>query len=336
MDICIATAQEISYLIVHHPMYSGLGCLVVAVSLLKFYCRLTLGVCECDQDMTGNTVLITGASAGIGKATAFDMARRGARVLLACRNKGKADKVADEIRHTTGNQNVVVYVMDLCSFDSVRKCAGEVLKAEKRLDVLINNAGITGTTPQEMTEDGCEKIMQSNHLGSFLFTLLLLDLLKKSAPSRIVNVSSAAKNFAKFDVDDLVNKKKLSPMAVYSNTKLANVLFTVELAERLAGTGVTVNALHPGCVATDIFNGKTGAILFFTRVLFWVVAKSSEEGAQTTILLAVDPSLEKTTGKYFVDCKEEKLSKADTDKQVAKRLFEISEKIVGTSLTIKT
>lgn len=333
MDICVAAAKDVSYLIVNHPMYSAFGSLILLISLMRFYCRLTLGICECDEDMTGKTVLITGASSGIGKATAMDLARRNARVLMACRNIGKASKVAEGIKSATGNQNVIVKCLDLCSFESVRKCAQNVLETEDKLHVLINNAGISGMTKHaEFTEDGCEKVMQSNHFGHFLFTLLLHDLLKRSAPSRIINVSSAAHKFAKLNLEDL-NDKNAFHLSVYANSKLANVLFTTELAQRLSDTGVTANALHPGCVSTDLIQGAKGFIPIMTKLVFLLLGKTPEEGAQTTIYLAVHPEVAQTTGKYFSDCKEEPLKEKLIDRTMAKRLFAISETIVGASFS---
>lgn len=330
MDICLATTKEISYLIYNHPIYSAIGAFVCFMSLLKFYCRLTLGVYDGDQDLTGKTVLITGASAGIGKAAALDFARRNARVLLGCRNPGKAEKVAREIRSSTGNEKVVVKQLDLCSFQSVRECARSVLETEEKLHILVNNAGIAGRK-RKLTEDGCEMVMQSNHFGHFLLTLLLLDLLKKSAPSRIVNVSSEAYHISDLDLEDLTNEKNSAEIKVYANSKMCNILFTKELASRLSGTGVTVNALHPGCVKTDIMNNSEGLFALMTLFIFATVGKTSEEGAQTTIRLAVDPELEKTTGKYFMDCKEKAVTGKANDMNLAKSLFEISEKIVGAS-----
>ncbi|KFM62392.1 Retinol dehydrogenase 12, partial [Stegodyphus mimosarum] len=330
MHICLATVRDLSYLIITYSPYSLVAGFAAFIFLLRFYCWLTLGICDCKESMEGKTVVITGASSGIGKATAFDLAKRGARVLLACRNRDKTEKVAEEIRSQTKNPNVIVKDLDLCSFRSVRKCAEDILKTEERLDVLINNAGVTGRPP-ELTEDGCEKVMQSNYLGHFLFTLLLIDLLKKSAPSRIINVSSLAHAFAKLDVEDLKNEKRLSDMNVYANSKLANILFSQELASKLHGTGVTVNSLHPGAVKTNILTGPTTFLILISKILFIIVGKSCEEGAQTTIHLAVDPRLEKVTGKYFSDCKEIKPSAKALDKKLAKHLFEITEKIVGIS-----
>lgn len=334
MEIFLAAARDLSYipyLVVNHPFYSSVGCFLLIVGLLRFYCRLTVGICDSDEDMAGKTVLITGGSAGIGKATAEDMARRNARVILACRNLKKARHVADEIISKTGNKDVIVVHLDLSSFETVRKCAENVLKTEKKLHVLINNAGVYDEV-KSLSEDGNEYILQSNHFGHFLLTILLLDLLKKSAPSRIINVASGAYKMAKLDVNDLAGKNCKFQIDRYGRSKLANILFTKELASRLLNTGVTVNALHPGMVKTEITSKTFGFFPLITKMLMKVVAKSCDEGAQTSIYLAVHPNLAKTTGKYFSDCREEKVVGQASDKQLAKQFFEMSEKIVGISL----
>jgi len=328
MDIFLAATRDLSYSVLNHPIYSAIGCFAVSLLLLNFYCRLTCGMCDSEQDMQGKTVLITGGSAGIGKATAKDLARRNARVILACRNIEKALKVAKEISASTSNENVIVIHLELTSFDSVRKCAQHVLETEESLHVLINNAGIY-SSKRELTEDGCEKVMQANHLGHFLLTLLLLDLLKKSAPSRIINVSSKAYESGKIDLTDMTSKASKGFLDLYSRSKLANILFTKELASRLSNTGVTVNALHPGAVKTDIMQSGSFLLGRFIRILMLVVGKSMEEGAQTSIYLAVHPEVEKITGKYFADCKEDSLKEIATDKTLAKLFFEESEKLVG-------
>ncbi|XP_042895902.1 retinol dehydrogenase 11-like [Parasteatoda tepidariorum] len=329
MEYVLDLTQSFLHAAIQHPFYSFLGIFILFCFLLRLYSKVTMGICTCDQDMRGKTVLITGASAGVGKAAAFDLARRNARVLLACRNIEKANKVAEEIKKTTGNQNITVRWLDLSSFDSVRACAKNVLETESKLDVLINNAGILGVAGQKMTPDGCELIMQSNHFGHFLLTRLLLDLMKRSAPSRIIVVASSGHNFHKFDINDLNNNRNLHFFYVYANSKLANILFTKELASRLEGTEVTVNALCPGSVKTDIFDTVDSWLTLGTGFTHLIVGKTCEEGAQTTIHLAVDPALEKTTGKYFVDCKEATIVKEGLDKMLAKRVFDISEEIVG-------
>lgn len=332
MEIFLAAFRDVSYVIVNHPLYSAIGCILLSLGLLRFYCRLTIGRCNSDQDMTGKTVLITGGTAGIGKAAAEDLARRNARVILACRNLEKAKRVADEIISSTGNKNVAIKHLDLSSLKTVKKCAEVVLKTEEELHVLINNAG-SFVSDTKTTEDGYEGILQSNHLGHFLLTLLLLDLLKKSAPSRIINVSSAGYRLGKLDVNDMEGKKCSSNMDRYGRSKQANILFTIDLASRLENSGVTVNSLHPGVVKTDII--PSGSITLegcFTRGLMWLVGKSCEEGAQTTIYLAVHPDVGKTTGKYFSDCREQSIIPKMYDRKLAKELFEVSEKMVGSFL----
>jgi len=330
MEFILAAVKELSYIIVQHPVLSIIGSFVLFGYLVRLYCKITMGICDVDQDMSGKTVLITGATAGIGKETALELAKRNARVLLACRNVVNAAKVAEEIKSCTGNPYVIVMSLDLSSFESVRKCAKDVLASEEKLHVLINNAGVTGI-PRNLTSDGCEQIMQTNHFGHFLLTLLLLDLLKRSTPSRIINISSSGHASANLDLDDLSNQRGLSPLDVYLNSKLANILFTRELAERLRGTHVTVNSLHPGCVKTTIMDTTEPPILWIAKCMSFLIGRTPKEGAQTTIQLAVDPRLEKTTGKYFMDCKEAKVSKAAENKATAKRLFELSERTVGVS-----
>lgn len=250
--------------------------------------------------MTGKVVIITGANSGIGKATALDLAKRGAKVYLACRDQTRGEAAQLEVIKESGNQNVFYRQMDLASLESVRKFVAKFLAEEKELHALINNAGMVYNKYKE-TQEGFEMQMGVNHLGHFLLTNLLLDLLKKSSHSRIINISSLAHKFGSIDKNDLMNRKKAyKPFMVYANTKLANILFTRELTKHLLNTGVTVNAAHPGVVRTEIWKTpKTlgGKIWNQIMVAFF---KSPEEGAQTMIRLAVDPALENVTGQYFL------------------------------------
>lgn len=249
--------------------------------------------------MNGKVVVITGANSGIGKATALDLARRGAKVYLACRDQGRGEAAQKEIITLTGNKNVFYRPLDLCSLDSVREFAKGFLAEEQRLDVLVNNAGMVYRKYKE-TKDGLEMQMSANHLGHFLLTNLLLDLLKKTAPSRIINISSLAHFFGKIDKRDLMSKKKTyRPFQIYSHTKLANVLFTRELSRHLLNTGVTVNAVHPGVVRTEIWKIPETILGKINDALLKFFVKTPEEGAQTMIRLAVDPELKTVTGKYF-------------------------------------
>lgn len=316
---------------------TGLTCVVTAAcGLLLLRGYLQGPACRSQARMVGKTVLITGGNTGIGKETAKDLAKRGARVLIACRSKERADSAADEIRQYSGSDNVAVYVLDLASLTSVRECAAKVMSKETRLDVLINNAGVM-YLPNWKTKDGFEIQFGTNHLGHFLLTNLLLDLIKKSAPSRIINVSSMGHNFAgEFNFDNINSEQSFSPYDAYHRSKLANVLFTRELSKRMKGTGVTANSLHPGVVATELFRFKDDKILpirlFLTVVInlfFKPFIKTARQGAQTSIFLAVDPELENVTGKYFSDCAIANESKAGKDDEAAARLWKISEEMVG-------
>lgn len=281
------------------------SCLALVIfalcALLKVYCSLTVGKCESKRLMTGKTVIITGANSGIGKETAEELCRRNARVILACRNVDKARQAAAEIAEATGVHPVVMQ-LDLCSLKSVRHFAQQVNEREERLDVLINNAGLLPPPERTETEDGFEMTFQANHLGHFLLTGLLLELLKKSAPSRIINVGSVAHWFGTFEVDN-IGFKRYKQNHIYSNTKLYNMLFTVELARRLVGTGVTANCCHPGFVKSHLAD-RTGD--FHARLVDFLVqnfGKSVEDGAQTSVHLAVADEIEGVSGKFFADCK---------------------------------
>ncbi|XP_035672294.1 retinol dehydrogenase 13-like isoform X1 [Branchiostoma floridae] len=299
------------------------------------------GVCESQARMDGKTVIITGANTGIGKVTARDMAQRGARVILACRSLEKAEEAAKEIRSQTGNKNVVVHKLDLASLTSVRQFAKVINDAEPRLDVLINNAGVMGC-PRWETEDGFEMQFGVNHLGHFLLTNLLLDLLKKSAPSRVVTVSSLGHAFTSgIDFDDINYEKDYDKGESYRRSKLANVLFSGELARRLEGTGVTSNSLHPGVIYTELhryqeelIHGAEGAQLskVANKVIegfVGIFGKTWEEGAQTTICCAVAEEWQNTTGLYFSDCVPKEPSAAGMDDEAAARLWDVSERMVG-------
>lgn len=257
----------------------------------------------CLVRLKGKTAIVTGANTGIGKFIALDFARRGARVILACRSEARGTAALKEIRDSTGNHDVHLRLLDTSSMDSVRKFAAQILEEEKELHILVNNAGASGL-PKQITADGLEITFATNHVGPFLLTSLLLDLLKNSAPARIVNVASAIHwrgevDFAHFHGEKLnhgVNH-------VYNNTKLHNVIWTNELARRLQGTGVTANSLHPGIVVTDVIRNYN----FIIRILFNVIGffffKTPEKGAFSPIYCAVAEENEGITGKYFdSDC----------------------------------
>jgi NAD(P)-dependent dehydrogenase (short-subunit alcohol dehydrogenase family) len=286
--------------------------------------------------MDGKTVLITGANAGIGKETAIDLARRGARVIMACRDMKRGEEALNEVAEKTGSSKLVLKQLDLASLASVRTFAEDVNKTEPELHVLINNAGVMIPSERQVTKDGFEIQMGVNHLGHFLLTNLLIDLLKSSQPSRIVVVSSMAHSSttsSTFNFDNLNSEKYYRKWDAYGQSKLANILFTRELTKRLEGAGVTANSLHPGAVKTEISRhiGRIEAIAFQIMFLFF---KTPAEGAQTNIHLAVCEEVEGVSGLYFADCKVKETSTGAQDDEAAKKLWEISAQLVGLETTI--
>ena len=285
--------------------------------------------CQSNTSLKGKTVVITGANTGIGKETAVDLAARGARVIIGCRNLEKGKEAIKEIQERSGNQNVFLEKLDLASLESVRTFADKILNSEPRLDILINNAGVMAC-PYQKTEDGFEMQFGVNHLGHFLLTLLLLDRIKLSQPSRIINVSSSAHRMGdgKIKFDDINHEKSYSSWGAYFDSKLANVLFTRELSKRLEGTHVVVNALHPGAVTTELQRHSilSSPLLYPVR---WYMFKTSEQGAQTTIYCAVSEEMEGVSGKYLRDCHIVEPSKPAQDDDMAKTLWEVSLKLVG-------
>ncbi|CAG9818075.1 unnamed protein product, partial [Phaedon cochleariae] len=221
---------------------------ILAAIILDVFNKFKSSRCHSTICLVGKTVIVTGANTGIGYETALDFARRGARVILACRDEQKAEVAREKIIQATQNQNVVVRLIDFASLESVREFAKETIKTEKRLDILVNNAGV-GDLPNVLTEDGLQILMQVNYFGPVLLTLLLLDLLKKTRPSRIVNVSSLAAKWARLEPEHLNHWSKL---LIYSNSKLGNLLFTIKLASVLRNSGVSVFSVHPGIVKTEI------------------------------------------------------------------------------------
>ena len=282
--------------------------------------------------MKGKVVLVTGATAGIGEVTARELARMGARVIGVGRDQHKCADVAARIRSTTSSEAVEFMVADLSSQAQVRRLADEFRRKYTRLDVLVNNAGGFFSTRQE-SADGIELTMALNHLNYFLLTHLLLDLLKSSEPSRIVNVSSDAHRNAQIDFEDIEAKRKYSGWRMYGQSKLANVIFTYDLARRLAGTSVTANALHPGFVATRFGHNNGGMMSAGLKLFQKIAAKPPEQGAQTSLYLATSPEVEGVTGKYFSDQKQVPSSQASYDESAAKRLWAWSEEKTGLLVT---
>lgn len=282
--------------------------------------------------MQNKNVLITGSTAGIGYETAKALAKKGANVYIHGRNTEKAQKAVDELIKDTGNKNIFYFTADLSKQKEVRKLADEIKARLDRLDVLVNNAGAV-FQKREITEDGVELTFANNHLSYFLLTHLLLDLLKKSAPARIVNVSSHSHYSGKFDFDDMLMKKGYNAMKAYERSKLGNVLFTLELAERLKGTGVTVNALHPGVVKTEIANKHIGFIgqLGWKLFVLYQGGISVEDGAKTSIYLASSPEVEGETGKYYDLCKHKWHSRYSQTEGLKEKVWELSAQLTGLS-----
>ncbi|NXN32835.1 RDH14 dehydrogenase, partial [Nycticryphes semicollaris] len=316
----------------------GGGFLLAAWRWLRGAARAAGAVAGSGASMRGKTVIITGANSGLGRAAAAELLRMQARVIMGCRDRARAERAAREIRAELGEQGeaeegsgeLVVRELDLASLRSVRAFCHRVLQEEPRLDVLINNAGVF-QCPYMKTEDGFEMQFGVNHLGHFLLTNLLLGLLKNSAPSRIVVVSSKLYKYGEINFEDLNSEISYNKSFCYSRSKLANILFARELARRLEGTGVTVNSLHPGIVKTNL--GRHVNIPLLAKPLFnlvsWAFFKTPLEGAQTSIYLASSPDVEGVSGKYFGDCKEEELLPKAMDDLVARKLWDISEVMVG-------
>jgi retinol dehydrogenase 12 len=251
------------------------------------------------QPMHGKVCLVTGATSGIGAVTAEALARQGATTILVARNPTRGAATVERIRQGTGNPQVEVLLADLSAQAEIRRLAREVQSRYPRLDVLVNNAGAL-FSGREVSADGIEMTWALNHLAYFLLTTLLLDTLRASAPARVVNVSSDAHRHARLRFDDLQGQQDYGGWRAYAQSKLANVLFTYELARRLAGTGVAANAVHPGFVATNFARQNRSLTALLFRALQPVVALSPEQGAETVIYLATAPEVAGVSGQYFV------------------------------------
>src|SRR5215207_1950901 len=272
--------------------------------------------------------LITGATSGIGKATAMGLANMGASVVMVGRDRGKGEAAMADIKESSGNASVDLMLADVSSQEEIRRLADEFKEAYSRLDLLINNAGVI-RSKRIKTVDGIEMTFAVNHLAYFLLTNLLLDLLKASAPARIVNVSSAEQRNGTIDFDDLQAEKGYKTAKAYGQSKVANVLFTYELARRLEGTGVSANCLHPGAgVRTNLGSGVSGVFGFTVRALTPLM-KSPEKGAETSIYLASSPEVEGLSGGYFVKKAEVRSSDVSHDERIARRLWEASAELTN-------
>ena len=276
--------------------------------------------------MAGRTVLVTGGTTGIGRATALGLATMGARLAITGRDRGRAEAAAREIRAAGGGQ-VDVFVADLSSQSQVRRLADEVLQSLPRIDVLVNNVGGYWNT-RHVTPDGLERTFALNHLAPFLLTDLLLDRLRHSAPARVVTVASNAQAMGRIDFDDLQGERSYSGARAYNQSKLANVLFTYELARRLAGTGVTANALHPGVVSTSFGAEDPGRVQRLFVPFMRPFMKTPAQGAATSIHVASAPELEQVTGCYFANSSAKRSSERSYDEATAARLWQVSTDLV--------
>ncbi|XP_053715298.1 retinol dehydrogenase 12, like [Synchiropus splendidus] len=279
------------------------------------------------ERLDGKTALITGANTGIGKETAKDLAARGAKVIMACRDMEKAEAAMKEVKEASGNENIICMKLDLADSKSIREFAEAINNGESQLNILINNAGVM-MCPYQKTADGFEMQIGINHFGHFLLTHLLIDLIKRSTPARIVTVSSVAHSWSGINLDDINSEKSYDKRRAYSQSKLANVLFSRSLAQRLEGSGVTTYSLHPGVVQTDLWRHMNK----FQQTAVKMVrsfTKTTVEGAQTTIYCAVEPALEKESGEYYSDCAKSKCSSSGRDDALAQKLWELSCKMLN-------
>lgn len=271
-----------------------------------------------NNPMQNRICLLTGASAGIGKATALGLAQQGATVVMVARSAERGQAALAEIQQATGNTKLHLLIADLASQAEIRRLAEDFQAQFSELHVLINNAGVISATRQ-VTVDGYELQFAVNHLAYFLLTHLLLDTLKASAPSRIINVSSQVHSWATLNFEDLQSEQNYEPRKVYGMTKLANVYFTVALAQRLVGTGVTVNCLHPGVIQTQLMrdygSGMSG--------------DTPEAGARTSIYLATSPAVGGITGGYFVNQRQAEAAEKSQNSAIAERLWAVSTQMTG-------
>ncbi|XP_055536762.1 retinol dehydrogenase 14-like [Wyeomyia smithii] len=310
--------------------YVALG-VTAFILLYKYYLHLTSGTIRSSRNIQGKTIIITGANAGIGKETARDLAKRGARIIMACRNMETAKQAQAEIIAETGNPNIIVKHVDLSSLSSVRKFAQDINATEAVIDVLIHNAGVSQAFDNRVTADGLDLTLATNCYGPFLLTHLLINLVKKSDQGRIIIVSSKLYQFTSVRKDlsniNPINYFSLFPVELYNLSKFIEIMFTQEMARRLENTRITVNCLHPGVIDTGIWRN----IPFPANWLFkpiQMMLRTPEQGIRTTVFLTVSPEVENISGKYFRWCQLAKLNQRVQNKDIQQRLWEAAKTLV--------
>ena len=295
---------------------------------------LCAAVCKIKKDLTGQVVIITGGNTGIGKETARALAKMNATIILACRDPKRTLPVVDELKDDTKNLNIEFIQLDLADLSSIKAFAEEFKNKYQQLNILINNAGVT-LPERKLTKDGFEMQFGTNHLGHFYLTNLLLDVIEKSAPSRIINVSSMLHaNCKQVNWDDIMFERNYQFMTVYAQSKLANNLFTKKLQQRLEGKNVKVVSLHPGAVKTELVRSITEkwymALAIAIVKPFW---KNAQEGAQTSLQCALEDHDKLAGGMYYSDCKVKKESKMALNQESADRLWALSEELISKALS---
>lgn len=309
------------------PILSVIGILIV----LKVYLKLSTRWCQSNGCLIGKTAIITGANKGIGYEAAADFAKRGARVILACRDETRGQNARDKIIQETDNVNIIFRKLDLASLDSVREFAKEISNTEERLDILVNNAGV-GSLGSQKSKDGLLMTMQINYFGHFLLTNLLLDLIKKTPNSRIINLSSIMAALpCGFNVNKLNEPvtTRLQDSKIYSRSKLCNILFTIELANRLKGTTVTTYSVHPGIVLTEIYDSMPFYTDYLITPILRYYSQNRLEGTQTTIYCSVEKGIEHQSGLHFDNCRVVRRYKNAQDPSLPGKLWKISEQLVN-------
>nr|XP_031831551.1 retinol dehydrogenase 13-like [Nomia melanderi] len=290
---------------------------------------------EGEQNLKDKVVIVTGSNTGIGKEVVRNLAKREAKIIMACRDMEKCEEARSEIVLQTQNKYIYCRQCDLASQESIRHFVNQFKTEHSKLHILINNAGIMRCQKRYTTE-GIEMQLGVNHMGHFLLTNLLLDVLKTSVPARVVNVSSAAHFKGTIKLKDLNSDINYDPAKAYSQSKLANILFTRELANKLKGTGIAVNAVHPGIVNTEIVRHMKFNQNYFSRLFIkscmWLFVKTPRKGAQTILYVALEPSLQDVTGVYFSNCKVADISEEAKNDDIARWLWAVSEKWTGLNL----